>query len=134
MQFWDKGHLIAAQVKQQLEQFHGSDPSCCEDRGHLWDMAAVYPPGVKWGETKPAFDDGPVYRIAPTLEEKVVRNTLPIQRRLQLTNENDFECLPSRHEVVFMVPSTICAGLGHQQGLELQNDKCKAAVQKYVFP
>jgi hypothetical protein len=22
MQFWDKGHLIAAQVKQQLERFH----------------------------------------------------------------------------------------------------------------
>ena len=96
VQFWDKGHLIAAQVKQQLEQFHGSDPSCCEDQGHLWDMVAVYPPGVKWGETKPAFDDGPVYRIAPTLEQKVVRNTLPeFTGRLQPTNENNFEYLPN---------------------------------------
>jgi hypothetical protein len=70
-QFWDKSHLIAAQVKQQLQHFHGSDPSCCEDRGHLWDMAAVYPAGVRWSETKPGFYDGPVYRIAPRLEERM---------------------------------------------------------------
>lgn len=70
-QFWDKNHLVAAHLKQQLQRFHGSDPNCCEDRGHLWDMAAVYPPGVKWGEAAPAFDDGPVYRIAPTLEQKI---------------------------------------------------------------
>jgi hypothetical protein len=66
VQFWDKGHLIAAQVKGQLQRYHGSDPRCCEDRGHLWDMAAVYPSGVKWGDAAPGFDDGPVYRIAST--------------------------------------------------------------------
>jgi hypothetical protein len=71
VQFWDKKHLIAAQVKQQLQHFHKSDPSCCEDGGHLWDMAAVYPPGVKWGEAAPLFADGPVYRIAPSLEQRV---------------------------------------------------------------
>ena len=71
VQFWDKSHLIATQLKQQLVQFHGSDPSCCEDRGHLWDMAAVYPAGIKWGEVAPAFDNGPVYQIAPTLEKKM---------------------------------------------------------------
>jgi hypothetical protein len=71
MQFWDKSHLIAAQVKQQLQQFHGNDPSCCEDGGHLWDMAAIYRSTVKWGEAAPTFDDGPVYRIAPTLEQKI---------------------------------------------------------------
>lgn len=71
VQFWDKGHLIATEVNRQLEQFHGSKPSCCEDNGHLWDMAAVYPPGVRWGEAAPAFDDGPVYRIAPNLEQKI---------------------------------------------------------------
>lgn len=71
MQFWDKSHLIAAQLKQQLQKFHANDPSCCEDRGHLWDMAAVYPPGVRWGDAGPAFDDGPVYRIAPALERNL---------------------------------------------------------------
>jgi hypothetical protein len=71
VQFWDKSHLIAAQVKKQLQQFHESDPSCCDNGGHLWDMAAVYAPGVRWGEAAPAFDDGPVYRIAPTLHQKL---------------------------------------------------------------
>jgi hypothetical protein len=65
VQFWDKSHLIAAELKQQLQQFHGTHPKCCDDGGHLWDMAAIYLPGVKWGEAAPAFDDGPVYRIAP---------------------------------------------------------------------
>jgi hypothetical protein len=67
VQFWDKSHLIAAELKQQLQQFHGSHPRCCDDGGHLWDMAAIYLPGVKWGEAAPAFDDGPVYRIAPEI-------------------------------------------------------------------
>ncbi|HEX3103441.1 MAG TPA: hypothetical protein VHQ22_03270 [Terriglobales bacterium] len=70
-QFWDKSHLIAAEVKHQLQQFNGNEPSCCTNGGHLWDMAAVYPPSVKWGEAAPAFDDGPVYRIAPTLKERM---------------------------------------------------------------
>lgn len=75
-------------------------------------MAAVYPRGVKWGETKPTFDDGPVYRIVPILQEKIVRNILPeFNRRLQSSNENDFECLPNRYKVVFMVPSMIIASL-----------------------
>ncbi len=68
VQFWDTHHLIAGQLKQQLQQFHGTHPSCCEDRGHLWDMAAVYPPGIEWGDAAPKFDDGPVYRIAPDLQ------------------------------------------------------------------
>jgi hypothetical protein len=79
VQFWDKSHLIAAQVKQQLQHFQGSDPSCCENRGHLWDMAAVYPPGIQWGDAAPDFDDGPVYRIAPTLQKKI--SETPAQRR-----------------------------------------------------
>jgi hypothetical protein len=70
---WDNSHLIAAQVKQQLQQFHGNEPNCCEDRGHLWDMAAVYPPNIKWGEAGPIFDDGPVYRIAPQLSERLTQ-------------------------------------------------------------
>jgi hypothetical protein len=70
-QFWDRNHLIAAEVKRQLQQFHGHHPSCCEDGGHLWDMAAVYTASVKWGEAAPAFDDGPVYRIAPVIEQRM---------------------------------------------------------------
>ncbi len=71
VQFWDKSHLIAAQVKQQLQQFHGNEPGCCDNGGHLWDMAAVYARSLKWGDAAPVFDDGPVYRIARTLEQKI---------------------------------------------------------------
>jgi hypothetical protein len=71
VQFWDSSHLIAAELKHQLQQFHGSDPNCCEQRGHLWDMAAVYPPSTRWNETAPIFDDGPVYRISPVLEQRI---------------------------------------------------------------
>ncbi|PYX81029.1 MAG: hypothetical protein DMG70_21170 [Acidobacteria bacterium] len=71
VQFWDKNHLVAAQVKQQLKQFHGNDPSCCEDAGHLWDIAAVYAPRNGWGEAGPVFDDGPVYRIVTQLNERL---------------------------------------------------------------
>ena len=71
VQFWDKSHLVATHVKRQLQEFHRNDPSCCEDGGHLWDMAAVYAPGAKWGEAAPTFDDGPVYRIGRTLEHAI---------------------------------------------------------------
>ena len=70
-QFWDKNHLIAAELKQQLQQFHGNHPRCCDDGGHFWDMAAIYLPDVKWGEAAPAYDDGPVYRIAPEVEHQL---------------------------------------------------------------
>ena len=74
-QFWDKSHLIAAQVEQQLQRFHGNNPSCCENGGHLWDMAALYPPNVRWGEALPTFDDGPVYRIVPALQQTILEVT-----------------------------------------------------------
>lgn len=63
------------QQTQQLQDYHGTNPSCCENRGHLWDMAATYPAGVKWGDAAPVFDDGPVYRIASTLEQISIMRT-----------------------------------------------------------
>lgn len=72
-QYWDKGHLVAAQVAQQLQHFHGSEPRCCDDGGVLWDMAAVYPPGVTWNSAAPKYDDGPIYRIAGTLEHALAQ-------------------------------------------------------------
>ena len=37
----------------------------------MWDVAAAYSSGNEWGETAPAFDDGPVYRIALTVQQKI---------------------------------------------------------------
>jgi hypothetical protein len=70
-QYWDEGHLIAGQVKQQLRGQKG--PACCEDNGILWDMLALYPPGAGWSDAAPVFDDGPVYRVAPELGARIAK-------------------------------------------------------------
>ena len=53
-QYWDPGHLLAAHIP--------GEPECCRDNGILWDIAAVYPPGVQWRDKLPAptFLNGPV--------------------------------------------------------------------------
>lgn len=64
-QFWDKHHLIASQLKQQL---NGNGPHCCEtDSGILWDVVALYSQGSRWEDSTPVLDDGPIYRVAPEL-------------------------------------------------------------------
>jgi hypothetical protein len=45
-------------------------------------MAAVYPPSVKWGDAAPAFDDGPVYRIAPIVQQKISAMRAQSQQRM----------------------------------------------------
>jgi hypothetical protein len=42
----------------------------------LWDLAALYPPQTRWSGTPPAavLFDGPVYRIAPTLDARLKEN------------------------------------------------------------
>ena len=68
MQFWDKDHLIAKQLDQQLSTLQ---PSCCRHAGILWDLAAVYPKGVQWGSTQPRYIDGPVAKIKTELAQQV---------------------------------------------------------------
>jgi len=60
MQFWDRDHLVARELRQHLGEMH---PSCCTSSGILWDIVAVYRQGAKWGAT-PAFIDGPVVDAA----------------------------------------------------------------------
>jgi hypothetical protein len=63
-QFWDKDHLIAKQLNQQLST---SQPSCCRHAGILWDVAALYPKGVQWGGSQPVFIDGAVVQVETQL-------------------------------------------------------------------
>jgi len=44
VQFWDKDHLVAKALRQQLS------PSqiCCQRNGIIWDVAALYPKGTQW--------------------------------------------------------------------------------------
>jgi hypothetical protein len=72
VQWWDKQHLIARLLK---ESDGGEAPGCCKWNGTLWDVIAVYPPGVRWGETLPApkFFAGPVVRGAPQWNAKILQ-------------------------------------------------------------
>jgi len=67
-QFWDKDHLIAGQLDQQLST---SQPSCCRHAGILWDVAALYPKGVQWGGSQPAFIDGAVVKVEMELAKRL---------------------------------------------------------------
>jgi hypothetical protein len=66
IQYWDKGHLVAGQLRGQLS----SEPSCCQRSGTLWDLAAIYGKEATWGAS-PVFADGTVVDAAPVLEKKL---------------------------------------------------------------
>lgn len=51
-QFWDYGHIVAIALKQ-AEVAGAPHPNCCERKGILWDLFAVYLPGAMWRETMP---------------------------------------------------------------------------------
>lgn len=69
-QFWDSDHRVAFALKNTAAALR---PNCCEHNGILWDLAAVYPPGVRWGEVAPApvFLDGAVAPVANELETAI---------------------------------------------------------------
>ncbi len=64
VQFWDKDHVVARELRHQLSS---SQPSCCQRSGNLWDVVALYPRKVQWGGSPPVFIDGPVRDAAPEL-------------------------------------------------------------------
>ena len=67
-QFWDPDHLMSAQMKKDARPPQPVE-ECCERRGHLWDLAAVYPAGVTWTERLPTATvfNGPVADLAEPL-------------------------------------------------------------------
>jgi len=67
-QFWDKNHLIAKQLDQQLST---SQPKCCRHAGTLWDVVALYPQGVQWGDSQPVFIDGAVVKVEAELAKQL---------------------------------------------------------------
>lgn len=67
VQYWDKDHLVARELRQQLS----SEPSCCQRKGVLWDLAALYGKQAQWGNSPPVFIDGPVVDAAPALGKRL---------------------------------------------------------------
>lgn len=66
VQFWDKDHLVARELKQQ---FPSSRQLCCQRNGVLWDVAAVYLPKVEWGTASPTYFGGAVLDVAGNVRE-----------------------------------------------------------------
>jgi hypothetical protein len=67
-QFWDRDHLLSAQMKKDTRPPQpGQD--CCERKGHLWDLAAVYPAGTTWTDRLPTATifNGPVIDLIDPL-------------------------------------------------------------------
>jgi len=77
VQFWDKDHLVAKELRQQ---FPSSQSLCCQQGGILWDVAALYPDNVQWGSSAPMFFDGTVLDVAPKLSKKLLENSASYSR------------------------------------------------------
>ena len=71
-QFWDKNHVLARRMAKDA-RLPQPEPSCCDDDGVLWDLAAVYPKGARWDRSLPSARvfDGPVWRVAAKIESTV---------------------------------------------------------------
>ena|SRR5437868_6350778 len=67
VQFWDKDHLVAKELQQQLS----SSQICCQRNGILWDVAALYPRDVQWGRSAPAFFGGAVLDVAHDVRQRL---------------------------------------------------------------
>lgn len=67
VQFWDKGHVVAKVLSQQLV----SQPNSYRRNGVRWDFAALYGKEAKWGKSSPEFAGGPVIYAAPNLASRL---------------------------------------------------------------
>jgi hypothetical protein len=68
VQFWDKRHLVAKQLKAHLSE---SQAASCSHSKILWDVVAVFPKDVMWNSA-PDFIGGPVVRATPEAEKHLL--------------------------------------------------------------
>ena len=68
-QYWDPNHLLATQMKNDARTPQ-PEQDCCLRSGILWDLAAVYPPGVVWSDRMPTATlfNGPVVDVTDGIE------------------------------------------------------------------
>ena len=71
-QYWDPEHFFARQLKTDARTPQ-PEPDCCDRNGILWDLAAVYPRGVKWDDRLPpaTFVNGPVAHVDNELRQAI---------------------------------------------------------------
>ena len=68
-QYWDPDHVLAKRLSTDARSPQ-PEPDCCVQSGVLWDIAAVYPKGVRWDDRMPPADvfNGPVIDITSSIE------------------------------------------------------------------
>ena len=68
-QYWDREHVLAKRMAHDAKAPQPKQ-NCCVRNELLWDLAAVYPKGVRWGDGLPpaTLFDGPVVDVIPALE------------------------------------------------------------------
>ena len=77
-QYWDPNHLIAKTLAADARSPQ-PEPDCCERDEILWDLVAVYPPGVRWEDRLPTavMINGPVVNVAEELSTNVRKLSRP---------------------------------------------------------
>jgi len=72
-QYWDPDHLIAKRLAADRRAPQPAE-DCCEQRGILWDLVAVYPRGATWNDRLPTavLFNGPVVDVKADLESRIV--------------------------------------------------------------
>ena len=51
-QYWDRRHALSDRMTRDARPPQPT-ADCCVRNGHLWDLGAVYPPGVTWADRMP---------------------------------------------------------------------------------
>ena len=51
-QFWDESHVLATRMAKDARPPQPTQ-GCCVRNGHLWDLIAIYPAGLKWDAQMP---------------------------------------------------------------------------------
>jgi hypothetical protein len=68
-QYWDPRHLLALRLAADARDPQPKQACCLRDN-ILWDLAALYPPGVEWKDALPpaTFFNGPIVKTKSNLE------------------------------------------------------------------
>ena len=69
-QFWDAENVLATRMAQDARSPQPKQ-ECCVSKNHLWDLAALYSAGAKWGAQMPTavVFNGPVVYVDDQIRE-----------------------------------------------------------------
>ena len=72
-QFWDRGRLVSADLLRAIRTERDERQADTPDDAVVWDCAAIYPPGVRWGEALPApeYIDCPVVEVIDEVRRRL---------------------------------------------------------------